>query len=75
MASAASGLGMAAMLGALAASAGCFSPREPACAFSCATDGACPTSYVCRSDGLCHRQEQDDSAAACPLDPGDAGVD
>jgi hypothetical protein len=62
---------LALLLGALAAAAACFSPREPACAFSCATDGACPASYVCRSDGLCHRM---DGAGVCLLDPPDGGA-
>ena len=31
--------------------ASCFSPREPACAFSCATDGTSPA-YACGSDNL-----------------------
>jgi hypothetical protein len=48
----------------------CFSPKEPACAFSCATDGLCPTSYTCGSDGLCHR---DDGKGVCLLGPDDAG--
>ena len=49
----------------------CFSPKEPACAFSCATDGLCPTSYACGSDGLCHR---DDGKGVCLLGPDDAGA-
>jgi hypothetical protein len=49
----------------------CFSPKEPACAFSCATDGLCPTSYSCGSDGLCHR---DDGKGVCLLDPDDAAA-
>jgi len=61
---------LALLLAALAAAA-CFSPREPACAFSCATDGACPTSYVCGSDGLCHRM---DGAGVCLLDQLDGGA-
>jgi hypothetical protein len=36
--------------------AGCFSPRQPPCAFSCATDGLCPSGYVCASDGFCHHE-------------------
>jgi hypothetical protein len=49
----------------------CFSPKEPACAFSCAVDGLCPTSYTCGSDGLCHR---DDGKGVCLLGPDDAGA-
>jgi hypothetical protein len=65
--------GRVALLVLLAAAAtACFSPREPACAFSCATDGKCPTSYVCGSDGLCHRA---DDAGACLLNPVDGGAD
>jgi hypothetical protein len=67
-------LGLGALLGALATTSACFSPQEPACAFSCATDGICPASYACGSDGLCHR---DDGVGVCGLDPvvhGDAGA-
>jgi len=60
------------LLAALAAAAACFSPREPACAFSCAADGTCPASYACRSDGLCHRM---DDAGVCLLEPVDGGGD
>ena len=49
--------------------AACFSPRAPGCAFSCATDGTCPASYVCQADNLCHRQ---DGAGTCLLNPVDA---
>jgi hypothetical protein len=44
--------------------AGCFDPPQPGCAFSCATDGICPTGYSCLADGVCHR---DDSAGACNI--------
>ena len=64
-----------ALLLALAAT-GCFSPRQPPCAFSCADDGLCPTGYSCQADGLCHR---DDSQGTCDIqsqiDAGDAGTD
>jgi hypothetical protein len=60
---------LATALAALGATA-CFSPRAPACAFSCATDGTCPPSYVCQSDNLCHRQ---DGAGTCLLNPVDGG--
>lgn len=33
---------------------GCFDPDEPPCAFSCGDNGACPTDYMCLSDGFCH---------------------
>ena len=49
----------------------CFSPKEPACAFSCATDGLCPTAYTCGSDGLCHRE---DGKGVCLLGPDDAAA-
>jgi hypothetical protein len=49
-----------------AASPGCFDPRQPGCAFSCATDGMCPASYRCADDGLCHR---DDGQGSCMLLP------
>ncbi len=47
-----------------AASAGCFSPHQPACAFSCVDDGRCPADYTCADDGLCHR---DDGTGTCDL--------
>jgi hypothetical protein len=50
----------------------CFSPLQPACAFSCATTGSCPAAYVCASDGLCHRA---DGQGLCLLAPVDGGVD
>lgn len=63
-------------IAALGGSGGCFSPMQPACAFSC-VGGArrCPESYRCGDDGLCHRPG---AAAACTLTaPGqvDAGLD
>jgi hypothetical protein len=45
---------------------GCFSPRQPGCAFSCAADGVCPAEYSCDTDGLCHR---DDGKGTCDLPP------
>jgi hypothetical protein len=48
--------------------AGCFSPRQPTCAFSCAGDGRCPTGYSCAGDGLCHRE---DGVGTCDLPPQD----
>jgi len=65
-------LALAVFVAALATAAACFSPKEPACAFSCATDGTCPASYVCGSDNLCHRA---DDAGTCLLDPVDGGSD
>jgi hypothetical protein len=47
-----------------AGSAACFSPHQPACAFSCADDGRCPAGYTCADDGLCHR---DDGTGTCDL--------
>jgi hypothetical protein len=44
--------------------AGCFSPRQPACAFSCAADGVCPAGYSCQDDGVCHR---DDGQGTCDI--------
>ena len=68
------------LLAALLAGAGCFSPNQPACAFSCVDDGACPSGYSCQADGVCHRD--DDSGATCDIpsqvdggDAGDAGGD
>jgi len=47
--------------------AGCFSPKQPACAFSCADDGICPAGYSCQTDGVCHRD--DDPGGACAIPP------
>jgi hypothetical protein len=52
--------------------AACFDPLEPACAFSCGPNGACPASYTCAADGLCHRQ---DGKGTCGLNPSDGGAD
>jgi hypothetical protein len=65
------------LLAALAATAsGCFSVKQPACAFSCATDGLCPAGYSCAADGVCHR---DDGQGTCDIPPqidaGDAAAD
>jgi hypothetical protein len=51
---------------AAAAAPGCFDPRQPDCAFSCAADGLCPAAYHCADDGLCHR---DDGQGFCSLPP------
>lgn len=59
---------------AVAAAVGCYSPKQPACAFSCVDDGVCPVGFTCQSDGICHR---DDSQGTCTIpsqiDAGDAG--
>ena len=68
-------LALAAAVALAGAVSACFSPREPACIFSCATDGTCPPDYVCASDNLCHRA---DSQGVCTLtSPGspDAAAD
>jgi hypothetical protein len=49
-----------------AAVAGCFSPAQPPCAFSCADDGLCPSGYSCQSDGICHR---DGDQRSCDIPP------
>ncbi|HXU05771.1 MAG TPA: hypothetical protein VN903_32675 [Polyangia bacterium] len=60
------------LLGA-AAVASCYSPKQPACAFSCADDGLCPSGYSCGTDGVCHR---DDGQGTCNIAPQvDAGLD
>lgn len=59
---------------AAAAVAGCFSPHQPPCAFSCADDGICPSGYSCQADGVCHRS--DDGGGICDIPPQvDAGDD
>jgi hypothetical protein len=58
---------------AVTAATGCFSPRQPPCAFSCADDGLCPTGYTCQADGVCHR---DDGQGTCDIPSQiDAGAD
>lgn len=65
-----------ALLLGVVATAGCYSPSKPPCAFSCAADGLCPPGYSCQADGVCHR---DDSTAVCDIPPqidaGDAAAD
>jgi hypothetical protein len=46
------------------AAAGCYSPAQPPCAFSCAADGVCPSGYSCAADGVCHR---DDGQGTCDI--------
>jgi hypothetical protein len=73
-----------AVIGLCAGLAGCFSPHQPPCAFSCVTDGLCPSGYLCGADGFCHREGDQgmcdlasdggqDAADAAP--DGDAGAD
>ena len=53
--------------------ASCYSPKQSACAFSCADDGLCPSGYSCGTDGVCHR---DDGQGTCNIAPQvDAGLD
>jgi hypothetical protein len=54
---------------ALAEPGACFSPLQPACAFSCAVDHLCPTDYTCANDGFCHRN---DGKGVCLLADADA---
>ena len=70
---------LAALVLVAAALAGCFSARQPPCAFSCAADGLCPTGYSCGTDGVCHH---DNDPGACDIPgqidaggAGDAGAD
>jgi hypothetical protein len=62
--------------------AGCFDTPEPACAFACGDDGACPAAYRCASDGWCKRADLDSDYAcgaslldAAPADAGSAQPD
>jgi hypothetical protein len=52
--------------------AGCFTPLQPGCAFSCAVDHLCPANYVCGDDGFCHRA---DGMGVCLLSSADASTD
>jgi hypothetical protein len=62
--------GLALALG--VAAAACFSPQQPACAFSCGPAGECPADYACGADNLCHR---DDGLGQCLIAPQDGGPD
>jgi hypothetical protein len=64
-------LGVAVICGGLGMP-GCFSPRKPACAFTCVSAGnRCPDDYTCGADGLCHRDGDED---VCGLTPPNGGV-
>jgi hypothetical protein len=62
---------------AVAAGAGCFSPSQPACAFSCVEDGKCPSGYSCQADGVCHREGAQETCGIPSLTDAaqDAGTD
>jgi hypothetical protein len=55
---------LALLLLAVAGLTACFNPAQPGCAFSCATDGLCPSGYSCGSDLVCHR---DDGQGSCAI--------
>jgi hypothetical protein len=57
-------LRLLALLLAAAGLTACFNPAQPGCAFSCATDGRCPSGYSCGSDLICHR---DDGQGSCAI--------
>lgn len=51
---------------------GCFSLKEPPCAFSCVQPPhRCPEQYSCGADGLCHRQG---ATGVCALKRPEGGV-
>jgi hypothetical protein len=54
--------------------AGCFSPDEPLCVFSCAqAPHECPSGYECRSDQYCHKVG---TSGLCPgFSQADASID
>jgi hypothetical protein len=64
-------VGLALLLGASQLGA-CFNPAQPGCAFSCASDGLCPSGYSCGGDRLCHR---DDGQGSCAIQTDAAGTD
>jgi hypothetical protein len=68
--------GLIFLLGLLAAAGlpACFNPAQPGCAFSCASDGLCPSGYSCGGDLLCHRTDGQGSCAAGPIST-DGGAD
>jgi hypothetical protein len=43
----------------------CYEVPRPACGFVCGPDGACPDSYTCASDHICHLTGSPDSLV-CP---------
>jgi hypothetical protein len=50
--------------------AGCFSPREAPCAFTCVSaEKLCPEGYLCGDDGLCHRITAPGDEGICLLNP------
>lgn len=55
---------LALLLLAVARLTACFNPAQPACAFSCAGDGLCPSGYSCGPDLICHR---DDGQGTCSI--------
>jgi Bacterial Ig-like domain len=52
--------------------ASCYDVPKPACGFRCGSDGTCPSSYACATDGYCHAEGSGPSLT-CPLV--DAGID
>ncbi len=60
--------GLMILLGLLAAAGlpACFNPQQPGCAFSCASDGLCPSGYSCGGDRLCHRTDGQGTCTAIP---------
>ena len=64
-------LRLALLLLAVARLTACFNPAQPGCAFSCASDGICPSGYSCGSDLICHRN---DGQGTCSI-PTDAATD
>lgn len=57
------------------AMAGCFSPREAPCAFTCVSaEKLCPEGYLCGEDGLCHRITAPGDEGICLLNAPDAGT-
>jgi hypothetical protein len=53
---------------AVALVAGCFSPKEPECAFGCdfAGDRLCPEGYTCQNDNYCHRNDHPGACTNMP---------
>lgn len=52
---------------------GCFDKPQPACAFWCGDDGACPDGYRCATDQWCKRDDVADGLA-CGPGPADAAA-
>lgn len=54
--------------------AGCYSPAQPACGFTC-VQGLCPQGYHCAADLYCHKDGTDAAIDCGPSPATDARAD